>query len=180
LALAHNTETTRALQHRTDMLLEAISTVTENVTDAARTVSEFHNDIQNLPTRVVQQVFEASLAGIPSACVSIVLLSIFWCLGFAAFDTWGPFRARSSVVASLGFSIATTCLVMAVPQVAEVPAISILGIVAVAVTATFICKLWYKQQKTSNQPILPDNINQDLKYSASLSYAPASTGPLLS
>lgn len=105
LALAHNTETTRALQHRTDMLLEAISTVTENVTDAARTVSEFHNDIHNLPTRVVQQVFEASLASIPFACISIVLLSFFWCLGFAAFDTWGPFRARSSVVASLGFSI---------------------------------------------------------------------------
>ncbi|KAG9727093.1 hypothetical protein KCU77_g14599, partial [Aureobasidium melanogenum] len=180
LALAHNTETTRALQHRTDMLLEAISTVTENVTDAARTVSEFHNDIHNLPTRVVQQVFETSLAGIPSACVSIVLLSIFWCLGFAAFDTWGPFRARSSVVASLGFSIASTYLVMMVPQVAEIPVISILGIMSVAVSATFVCKLWYKQQKTSSQPVLPDSIDQDLKHSASLSYAPASTGPLLS
>lgn len=104
-ALAHNAETTRVLQHSTDMLLEAISTVTENVTDAARTVSEFHNDIHNLPTRVVQQVFEASLAGIPFGCVSIVLLSIFWCLSFAALDTWGPFRARSSIVASLGIAI---------------------------------------------------------------------------
>lgn len=115
LALAHNTETTRALQHRTDMLLEAISTVTENVTDAARTVSEFHNDIQNLPTRVVQQVFEASLAGIPFGCISIVLLSVFWCLGFAALDTWGPFRARGSGVASLGFSIGMLMLHATMP-----------------------------------------------------------------
>lgn len=166
LALAHNTETTRALQHRTDMLLEAISTVTENVTDAARTVSEFHNDIQNLPTRVVQQVFEASLAGIPFGCISIVLLSVFWCLGFAALDTWGPFRARGSGVASLGFSIAVTYLVTLVPQTAEVPIISILGIIAVAVSAIFVCKVWYKQQKTLNQPILPDSVNQDLKQSA--------------
>ncbi|KAH0367743.1 hypothetical protein KCU65_g4479, partial [Aureobasidium melanogenum] len=166
LALAHNTETTRALQHKTDMLLEAISTVTENVTDAARTVSQFHNDIHNLPTRVVQQVFEASLAGFPFGFLSIVLLSIFWCLGFAAVDTWGPFRARSSVVASLGFAIAITYLVMAVPQVAEAPFISILGIMAVALSAIFVCKLWYKQQKTSNQSILPNSINQDLKQSA--------------
>lgn len=104
-ALAHHAEATRTLHHRTEMLLDAISTVTDNVTDAARTVSEFHNDIHNLPTKVVQQVFEASLAGVPFGCVSVVLLIIFWCLGFAALDTWGPFRARSSVVASLGVAI---------------------------------------------------------------------------
>ncbi|KAK6003362.1 hypothetical protein QM012_001207 [Aureobasidium pullulans] len=179
-ALAHNAETTRTLQHRTEMLLEAVSMVTENVTDAARTVSEFHNDIYNLPTKVVQQVFEASLAGVPFGCVSVVLLAIFWCLSFAALDTWGPFHVRSSVVASLGVAIASTYLVIAVPQIAEVPAISILGILVVTVTAAVLCKLWYKQQKTSSQPILSDSIDQDLKRPASLSQAPLSTGSLLS
>lgn len=177
------------------MLLEAISTVTENVTDAARTVSEFHNDIHNLPTRVVQQVFEASIAGMPFGCVSVVLLIIFWCLGFAALDTWGPFRARSSVVASLGVAVgmlmlhdtlaiylqlaASTYLVIAVPQIAEIPAISILGIMAVTITAVVLCKLWYKQQKTANQPVLPDSIEQNLKHPASLSQAPSTTDSLL-
>jgi hypothetical protein len=103
--LARNAETARALHHQTEILLEAIFTVTENVTDAARTVSEFHNDIHNLPTKVVQQVLEASFSGLPFGCVSFVILSVFWCIGFAALDAWGPFRARSSVVASLGMAI---------------------------------------------------------------------------
>jgi hypothetical protein len=81
--------------------------VTENVTDAARTVSEFHNDIHNLPTKVIHQVFEASLGSFHSSYTSFVILSVFWCVGFAALDTWGPFRARSSVIASLGMAIGT-------------------------------------------------------------------------
>ena len=103
--LARNAETARALHHQTEILLEAIFTVTENVTDAAKTVSEFHNDIHNLPTKVIQQVFEASVSGLPFGCVSVVILSVFWCIGFAALDTWGPFRVRSSIIASLGMAI---------------------------------------------------------------------------
>lgn len=103
--LARNAETARALHYQTEILLEAIFTVTENVTDAAKTVSEFHNDIHNLPTKVVQQVFEASLGGLPFGWTSVMILSVFWCLSFAALDTWGPFRARGSIVASLGIAI---------------------------------------------------------------------------
>lgn len=103
--LARNAETARALHHQTEILLDAIFTVTENVTDAAKTVSEFHNDIHNLPTKVVQQVFEASLGGLPFDWTAVMILSFFWCLSFAALDTWGPFRARGSVVASLGIAI---------------------------------------------------------------------------
>jgi hypothetical protein len=79
--------------------------VTENVTDAAKTVSEFHNDIHNLPTKVIQQVFEASLGGFPFSCASAVIFFVFWCVGFAALDTWGPFSARGSIIASLGMAI---------------------------------------------------------------------------
>lgn len=103
--LARNAETARALHHQTEVLLQAIFTVTENVTDAAKTVSEFHNDIHNLPTKVIQQVFEASFSGVPFGCVSFVIISVFWCISFAALDTWGPFRARSSIIASLGMAI---------------------------------------------------------------------------
>lgn len=108
--LARNAETARALHYQTEILLEAIFTVTENVTDAAKTVSEFHNDIHNLPTKVVQQVFEASLSGLPFDWTSVMILSVFWCLSFAAFDTWGPLRTRGSIVASLGIAIGTLCL----------------------------------------------------------------------
>lgn len=103
--LARNAETARALQYQTEILLGAIFTVTENVTDAAKTVSEFHNDIHNLPTKVVQQVFEASLGGLPFGWTAVLLLSVFWCISFAALDTWSPFRARGSIVASLGIAI---------------------------------------------------------------------------
>lgn len=103
--LARNAETARALHYQTEVLLEAIFTVTENVTDAARTVSEFQNDIQNLPTKVIQQVLAASIGGLPIGILEIVLLSLFWCFAFALLDTWGPFRARGSVVSSLGISI---------------------------------------------------------------------------
>ncbi|KAI4765279.1 hypothetical protein E4T52_00077 [Aureobasidium sp. EXF-3400] len=163
--LARNAETARALHYQTEILLQAIFTVTENVTDAAKTVSEFHNDIHNLPTKVIQQVFEASFGGLPFGCVSIVILSVFWCIGFAALDTWGPFHTRSSVVASLGMAIASTYLVLAIPQIANAPAMNILGIVAVAVSAALVCKLWYNQQITSNESMLPDSINQDIKHS---------------
>jgi hypothetical protein len=103
--LARNAGTARALHYQTEILLQAIYTVTENVTDAARTVSEFHNDIHNLPTKVIQQVFEASLGSFHFNYTSFVILSVFWCVGFAALDTWGPFRARGSVIASLGMAI---------------------------------------------------------------------------
>jgi hypothetical protein len=103
--LARNAETARALHHQTEVLLQAIFTVTENVTDAARTVSEFHNDIHNLPSKVIQQVFEASLGNFSFSYASFVILSIFWCVGFAALDTWGPFRTRGSIFASLGMAI---------------------------------------------------------------------------
>jgi hypothetical protein len=103
--LARNAETARALHHQTEVLLQAIFAVTENVTDAARTVSEFQNDIHNLPTKVIQQVFEGSLGSVSFDYASCVLLSVFWCVGFAALDTWGPFRARGSVIASLGMAI---------------------------------------------------------------------------
>jgi hypothetical protein len=103
--LARNAETARALHRQTEVLLQAIFTVTENVTDAARTVSEFHNDIHNLPTKVIQQVFEASLGGFPFGCASAVIFFVFWCASFAALDTWGPFRVRGSVIASLGMAI---------------------------------------------------------------------------
>jgi len=105
--LARNAETARKLHYQTEILLEAIFTVTKNVTDAAKTVSEFHNDIHNLPTKVVQQVFEASIGGLPFDWTSITILSAFWCLSFAALDTWGPLRVRSSIVASLGMAIGT-------------------------------------------------------------------------
>ncbi|KAI5246032.1 hypothetical protein E4T42_06522 [Aureobasidium subglaciale] len=145
--LARNAETARALHHQTEILLDAIFTVTENVTDAARTVSEFHNDIHNLPTKVIQQVFEASIGGFPFGCLSVVMLSIFWCLSFAALDTWGSFRARSSVVASFGTAIALTYLLLSISLVATAPVASVLGIVAFTVTAFSACTLWYKQQK---------------------------------
>ncbi|KAI4717796.1 hypothetical protein E4T48_05983 [Aureobasidium sp. EXF-10727] len=177
--LARNAETARALHHQTEILLDAIFTVTENVTDAARTVSEFHNDIHNLPAKVIHQVFEASLGGFPSGCVSVVLLSIFWCLVFAALDTWGLLSARSSIVASLGMAIALTYLVLAIPQIAEAPAITILGIVAVTSAAAFVCKLWYRQQEISNQSTLLNSANEDLKQSVPLSQPLSSTGPLL-
>jgi hypothetical protein len=103
--LARNAETARALHRQTEILLEAIFAVTENVTDAAKTVSDFQNDMRNLPTKVVHQVLEASIGGLPYGIFSVVILSLFWTLGFALLDTWGPFRPRSSVVASLGMSI---------------------------------------------------------------------------
>jgi hypothetical protein len=103
--LARNAETARALHHQTEVLLQAIFTVTENVTDAARTVSEFHNDIHNLPTKVIQQVLEASLGNFSFSYASFVILSVFWCAGFAALDTWSPFHTRGSVIASLGVAI---------------------------------------------------------------------------
>ncbi|KAH0291750.1 hypothetical protein M436DRAFT_62843 [Aureobasidium namibiae CBS 147.97] len=163
--LARNAETARALHYQTEILLEAIFTVTENVTDAAKTVSEFHNDIHNLPTKVVQQVFEASIGGLPFDWTSITILSVFWCLSFAALDTWGLLRARSSIVASLGMAIASTYLVLAIPQIADAPAITVLGIFAVTVAAAALCKLWYKRQKTYNISELSDNIDQDPKHS---------------
>jgi hypothetical protein len=42
---------------------------------------------------------------------------------------------------------------------------NILGIVAVAVSAALVCKLWYNQQITSNESMLPESINQDIKHS---------------
>ncbi|KAI5204461.1 hypothetical protein E4T39_03647 [Aureobasidium subglaciale] len=157
--LAGNAETARALHRQTEILLDAIFTVTENVTDAARTVAEFHSDIHNLPTKVIQQVFEASLGGFPFGCLSVVMLSIFWCLSFAALDTWGPFRARSSVVASFGTAIALTYLLLSIPLVATAPVTSIFGIVAFTVTAISACTLWYKQQKYA----LSESIEQEDK-----------------
>ncbi|THW44500.1 hypothetical protein D6D21_04848 [Aureobasidium pullulans] len=176
--LARNAETARALHYQTEVLLEAIFTVTENVTDAARTVSEFQNDIQNLPTKVIQQVLAASIGGLPIGILAIVLLSLFWCFAFALLDTWGPFRARGSVVSSLGISIALTYLFFATPRISTAPTLSILGFVGFAIAAAFACKLWYKQQATCNQ--LADDFDQDDKPSVLLPQTTYDTEPLLS
>jgi hypothetical protein len=168
--------------------------VTENVTDAAKTVSEFHNDIHNLPTKIIQQVFEASLGGFPFDCASVVIFFVFWCVSFAALDTWGPFRTKGSVIASLGMAIgkgflkttliihwqlaASTYLALATPQIVNAPAFNILGIVAITAAAASVCKLWYERQKTSDKST-SDTIDQDPKYSASLSHTASDMGPLL-
>ncbi|THY83263.1 hypothetical protein D6C95_08515 [Aureobasidium pullulans] len=159
--LARNAETARALHYQTEVLLEAIFTVTENVTDAARTVSEFQNDIQNLPTKVIQQVLAASIGGLPIGILAIVLLSLFWCFAFALLDTW-----------------AFTYLFFATPRISTAPALSILGFVGFAIAAAFACKLWYKQQAICNQ--LADDFDQDDKPPVLLPQTTYDTEPLLS
>ncbi|THW88846.1 hypothetical protein D6D15_05672 [Aureobasidium pullulans] len=157
--LARNAETARALHYQTEVLLEAIFTVTENVTDAARTVSEFQNDIQNLPTKVIQQVLAASIGGLPIGILAIVLLSLFWCFAFALLDT-------------------THMVFFATPRISTAPTLSILGFVGFAIAAAFACKLWYKQQATCDQ--LADDFDQDDKPSVLLPQTTYDTEPLLS
>ena len=100
--MAHNVNVARALNQQTESLVRAIFAVTENVTDAAKTVSDFREDINSLPTKVASQFFKASIGKLPLGAFSVVMFSLFSSLCFAFLDTWGPFRSRSSTVASLG------------------------------------------------------------------------------